>query len=242
MYQINENCIACGNCIAECPEGAISEGEIYSINPDVCTDCGACLMGCSVDAIEHVAISPESPNTGVEEELEAFKNTGKYPPSKGDIIPLYPIGYGFVNNITDSGNDHYIVELDATVYDYIGEGCGLYIKQPETMSLSSSDFKRPGESQLKEFRKQLNERNLTFDYGYGRIVYKAITRVPAGDSYYFIDTDMATREATDDRLDSGIHYARFKQGNYFMYKRAADLVGQNVRICIKSYAVQNGNF
>ncbi|WP_289622077.1 4Fe-4S binding protein, partial [Bacteroides congonensis] len=34
MYQINQNCIVCGNCIAECPVGAIKEGDHYSIDTD----------------------------------------------------------------------------------------------------------------------------------------------------------------------------------------------------------------
>ena len=41
-YVINDNCVACGTCIDECPVGAISEGDIYSIDPDACTECGTC--------------------------------------------------------------------------------------------------------------------------------------------------------------------------------------------------------
>ena len=37
-YVISDDCIACGTCIDECPVGAISEGDKYSINPDMCTD------------------------------------------------------------------------------------------------------------------------------------------------------------------------------------------------------------
>ena len=33
-YVIGDDCIACGTCIDECPAGAISEGDKYSINPD----------------------------------------------------------------------------------------------------------------------------------------------------------------------------------------------------------------
>lgn len=50
-YVINNDCIACGTCISECPSEAISEGEIYSINPDVCTECGTCADVCPNEAI-----------------------------------------------------------------------------------------------------------------------------------------------------------------------------------------------
>ncbi len=50
-YVISSDCVACGTCIDECPSGAISEGEIYSINPDVCVDCGTCADVCLSGAI-----------------------------------------------------------------------------------------------------------------------------------------------------------------------------------------------
>jgi len=50
-YVINEDCIACGTCIDECPVNAISEGEIYVIDPDACTDCGTCADVCPTGAI-----------------------------------------------------------------------------------------------------------------------------------------------------------------------------------------------
>jgi ferredoxin len=56
-YKIGENCIACGCCISECPNGAIRDGErIAQINPDRCTECvGAhghpeCEVTCAVMA------------------------------------------------------------------------------------------------------------------------------------------------------------------------------------------------
>jgi ferredoxin len=50
-YVINEDCIACGSCISECPVEAISEGDIYVIDADVCTDCGTCADVCPSEAI-----------------------------------------------------------------------------------------------------------------------------------------------------------------------------------------------
>jgi ferredoxin len=48
-YVITDECIACGACIPECPEGAISEGDIYIIDPELCDDCGSCAEVCPVD-------------------------------------------------------------------------------------------------------------------------------------------------------------------------------------------------
>ena len=50
-YKINDECISCGACEAECPVEAISEGEDkYEIDADLCADCGACAEVCPVDA------------------------------------------------------------------------------------------------------------------------------------------------------------------------------------------------
>ena len=50
-HVITDDCIACGTCLDEFPEGAISEGDIYKIDPDVCTDCGTCMDACPSEAI-----------------------------------------------------------------------------------------------------------------------------------------------------------------------------------------------
>ena len=50
-YVIGDDCMACGACAADCPVEAISEGDIYSINPDICTDCGTCAEACPTGAI-----------------------------------------------------------------------------------------------------------------------------------------------------------------------------------------------
>ena len=50
-YVITDDCVACGTCIGECPVGAISEGDIYVIDPTACTSCGICAEVCPSEAI-----------------------------------------------------------------------------------------------------------------------------------------------------------------------------------------------
>jgi ferredoxin len=50
-YAINDECISCGACEAECPVSCISEGDgKYEINGDECIECGACADVCPVNA------------------------------------------------------------------------------------------------------------------------------------------------------------------------------------------------
>ncbi|MDD4141570.1 MAG: 4Fe-4S binding protein [Bacteroidales bacterium] len=53
-YVISKDCLACGTCKDECPVEAISEGEIYKIDPDLCMECGSCAAVCPAEAI-HLA-------------------------------------------------------------------------------------------------------------------------------------------------------------------------------------------
>lgn len=50
-YKINDNCISCGACAADCPVSCISEGDgKFEIDQDQCIDCGTCASVCPVDA------------------------------------------------------------------------------------------------------------------------------------------------------------------------------------------------
>ena len=68
---ITEECINCGACEPECPNGAISQGEdIYLIDPKLCTECvgfhdeEACAAVCPVDCC-----IPDPANAETEEQL-----------------------------------------------------------------------------------------------------------------------------------------------------------------------------
>jgi len=56
-YKITDDCVMCGTCEEECPNGAISEGaDINVIDSTKCTECvgiyerSKCSINCPVDA------------------------------------------------------------------------------------------------------------------------------------------------------------------------------------------------
>ena len=50
-YIINDECLSCGACEAECPVSAISQGDgKYVIDPEKCIESGACAGVCPVGA------------------------------------------------------------------------------------------------------------------------------------------------------------------------------------------------
>ncbi len=79
---ITEECINCGACEPECPNGAISQGEdIYVIDPKLCTECvgfhdeEACAAVCPVDCCV-----PDPNNT--ESEAQNYAKLGTIHPDK----------------------------------------------------------------------------------------------------------------------------------------------------------------
>ena len=50
-FKITEQCIGCGTCQANCPQGCIEEGDPYHIQPEHCLHCGNCFENCPADAI-----------------------------------------------------------------------------------------------------------------------------------------------------------------------------------------------
>ncbi len=50
-YKITDECLACGTCLESCPNEAIIEGDIYSIDLEKCESCGTCIEACPTGAI-----------------------------------------------------------------------------------------------------------------------------------------------------------------------------------------------
>ncbi|WP_304123888.1 ATP-binding protein [Methanosphaera cuniculi] len=64
VYTVTTACEGCdhGPCLDACQFDAITKGNPYKINPEVCTGCGACAKVCPVDAIVEIqsSIDPEA--------------------------------------------------------------------------------------------------------------------------------------------------------------------------------------
>ncbi len=72
-YKITDECISCGACESECQNEAISEGDIYIIDPNKCTECVGhydepqCVAVCPVDN----CINPDPNHSETKEELQS---------------------------------------------------------------------------------------------------------------------------------------------------------------------------
>lgn len=50
--RINDKCNSCGVCLPACPVGAVSHGEVYAIDENLCLECGICEEVCPENAVE----------------------------------------------------------------------------------------------------------------------------------------------------------------------------------------------
>ena len=88
--RITEDCINCGACEDECPNGAISMGEeIFVIDPALCTECVGshaeqmCALACPPDVCVQ---DPER----VETEETLFARARKIHPDQAESLVLEP--------------------------------------------------------------------------------------------------------------------------------------------------------
>ena len=86
--RISDECINCGACEDECPNGAISMGEeIFVIDPDLCTECVGfseaqmCALACPPDVCVQ---DPER----IETEEELVARAKKIHPDKAESLTL----------------------------------------------------------------------------------------------------------------------------------------------------------
>ncbi len=46
-----DKCDGCGECVDECPVGAIELNDVAHVDADICTECGTCVEVCPNEAI-----------------------------------------------------------------------------------------------------------------------------------------------------------------------------------------------
>lgn len=83
--RITDDCINCGACEPECPNGAISQGDdIYVIDPDLCTECVGFYDHEACQAVCPVECCLPDPNH-VESEEELIERAIRLHPEDGDL-------------------------------------------------------------------------------------------------------------------------------------------------------------
>jgi ferredoxin len=58
-YYITSDCISCGTCVTECPVNAITDGDLFEIDPETCIACKKCADVCPVHACQPLLQQPE---------------------------------------------------------------------------------------------------------------------------------------------------------------------------------------
>ena len=86
---ITEECINCGACEPECPNGAITEGpEIYVIDPELCTECVGFHDEEQCQAVCPVSCCLPDPNRVETEEALLERTKQIHPDNKLDVNNL----------------------------------------------------------------------------------------------------------------------------------------------------------
>ncbi len=91
--RITEDCICCGACEPECPQGAITGGEeLYEIDPESCTGCPGqepvpCLGVCPVECVEPASASPAAPSPAAPSPTAPSPAAPSRPSAPGALSP-----------------------------------------------------------------------------------------------------------------------------------------------------------
>jgi ferredoxin len=65
-------CVACGECVARCPFGALNLGEVARVDALLCAGCGVCVPSCPVEALT-LERRPPGEVASIPEDLEAWR-------------------------------------------------------------------------------------------------------------------------------------------------------------------------
>lgn len=57
VAKVGKDCVACGNCVKNCPVGAITifKGLYASVDENKCVGCGKCAKACPAEVIQIIA-------------------------------------------------------------------------------------------------------------------------------------------------------------------------------------------
>lgn len=115
---VNSDCILCGACASQCPAGAITVGDSWSVNAEACLGCGACVSACPVSAL-HMAESAAAPAAAPTAAEAPKQEEVKKPTGRRVYIPQY-----------DKDGEEIPVPA-CTKPDYVDEWADLPVSDPE---------------------------------------------------------------------------------------------------------------